>query len=176
MEGNKTLSQSGKEVLIKAVAPAIPTYTMSCFKLPATFCNEIENMMAKSWWGQKQDENKVRWVSWSKMCEAKANGGMSFKELQIFNEALLAKQGWRIMTEEISLLHKVFKANYFPQTRFCDAKLGSSPSYVWKGIWEPKRNLLRGCRWRVGDEKAINIWSDYWLPCHRLLQDSNQRD
>ena len=66
--------------------------------------------MANFWWGQKQDENTVRQVSWRQMCEAKGNGGMGFKELQIFNEALLAKQGWRIMIEEDSSLHRVFKA------------------------------------------------------------------
>ena len=47
----KLLSQAGREVLIKVVVKAIPTYTMCCFKLPIGFCDEIEKLIHKFWWG-----------------------------------------------------------------------------------------------------------------------------
>ena len=47
----KLLSQAGREILIKAVAQAIPTYSMNCFKLPIGLCNEIEGLIRKFWWG-----------------------------------------------------------------------------------------------------------------------------
>ena len=41
----KLLSQAGREILIKAVAQAIPTYSMSCFKLPNRLCQDLEAMI-----------------------------------------------------------------------------------------------------------------------------------
>ncbi|XP_058733791.1 uncharacterized protein LOC131605427 [Vicia villosa] len=52
------LSRAGKEVLIKAVAQAIPSYIMSCYKLPENVCNELESMLANFWWGSKEGKRK----------------------------------------------------------------------------------------------------------------------
>ena len=47
----KLLSKAGKEVLNKAVAQAIPTYTMSCFKLLDILCDELTSLIRNFWWG-----------------------------------------------------------------------------------------------------------------------------
>ena len=55
----KLLSQARSKVLLKAVIQAIPTYTMRCFKLLVSLCNEIEALIKKFWWGQKGDRKKI---------------------------------------------------------------------------------------------------------------------
>lgn len=52
----KLLSQARKEILIKVVALAIPTYSMSYFLLPHKLCDELGKMIAWFWWGQKQEK------------------------------------------------------------------------------------------------------------------------
>ena len=83
----KLLSQEGREVLLKAVIQVIPAYSMSCFKLPNTLCQEIEIMIRKFWWGQRGTRRRIHWVKWRILCRPKATGGMGFRELQNFNDA-----------------------------------------------------------------------------------------
>ena len=88
----------GREVILKAALQAIPTYSMSCFKLTQTLCHELETMIRKFWWGQR-DERKIHWIKWSKLCRPKNEGGMDFR----FNDAMLAKQFWHFMDFFLSL-------------------------------------------------------------------------
>jgi len=43
----KTISKAGRKVFIKSIAQAIPTYSMSLFKLPKNLCNDINSIIAK---------------------------------------------------------------------------------------------------------------------------------
>jgi hypothetical protein len=47
----KHMSMAAKEVLIKSVAQAIPTYIMGVFKLPVNMCDDLTQIIRKFWWG-----------------------------------------------------------------------------------------------------------------------------
>ncbi|KAL5560573.1 hypothetical protein UlMin_036784 [Ulmus minor] len=74
---NSFFSAGGKEILIKTVAQAIPTYSMSIFKIPSTLCRELGSIVARFWWGSTPTNRKINWVSWEKMCLPKHKGAVS---------------------------------------------------------------------------------------------------
>ncbi|XP_060965400.1 uncharacterized protein LOC133034350 [Cannabis sativa] len=78
---------------------------------------------------------------------------------------LYRKQGWRILTNELSLIGKVFKARYYPNGLFLDANLGNSPSFVWRSVYEAQAIIRVGARKTVGDGSTVSILHDPWLPC-----------
>ena len=78
-------------------------------------------MIQKFWWGYNGEARKVYWVKWERLCEAKEVGGMGLKEIRKFNQALLAKQVWRMIDNPDSLCHKVFKARFFPNCSILEA-------------------------------------------------------
>ena len=165
----KMLSLAGKEVLIKSVAQALPIYTMSCFRPLDSLCNEINSMIGNFWWGQNQSKRKIHWQKWSKLCRQKVDGGMGFRDLSLFNQTLLAKQGWRLMQNPNTLLHNVLKAKYFTDCLFMEAKIPSHSSYSWRSLAQARHVIRLGTRWRIGMGTEVSIWQDKWInpsrPC-----------
>ncbi|KAL2249340.1 UNVERIFIED_CONTAM: putative mitochondrial protein [Sesamum indicum] len=100
------------------------------------------------WWSSPADR-KLHWVAWKRMCRSKRDGGLGFRELERFNIAMLAKQGWRFVTNPSSLLSRVIKTKYFPRSDFFDAKVDHNPSFTWRSI-RAARDVLDGVLEMVG--------------------------
>ena len=162
----KLLSRAGKEVLIKSVAQLIPTSTMGVFQLPVKICNELNAMCARFWWGQVGNERKIHWRSYDILSTPKKERGMDFRNIQSFNLAIIAKQGWRLMQGKDSLLFRCFKVKYLPRCGFLDVVDVPNSSFVWKSILATKEILERGHCWRVGDRSTIWVIKDRWIPKH----------
>jgi hypothetical protein len=109
-------------------------------------------------------ERKIHWLNKNKLMKPKKEGGIGFRDLQHFNKALLARQGWRLLHQPSSLLCRVLKAKYFPNTSFLEAGVPGNASYIWRSICAAKEVLNCGLRWRVGSGDRIKIWKDRWLP------------
>jgi hypothetical protein len=59
----RALSKEGKEVMIKSVLQAIPSYVMSVYLLPDSTIKEMERMINSFWWGGGTNNKGIKWLA-----------------------------------------------------------------------------------------------------------------
>jgi hypothetical protein len=88
----------------------------------------------------------MHWRSWQWLSTPKSLGGMGFRDFELFNQAMLARQCWRLMTDPSSMCARVLKGRYFPDCDFLDAPRPRSSSYMWRSILFGRDLLKAGMR------------------------------
>ena len=74
----KNISKAGREVLIKSMAQAIPTYSMSIFKIPKAMCDGMNSVWAKYWWGRLRMSGKFIGSTWANCALLRIGVGWAF--------------------------------------------------------------------------------------------------
>ncbi|KAL1199557.1 putative mitochondrial protein [Cardamine amara subsp. amara] len=120
--------------------------------------------MISFWWDNEKDHLKIPWVSWEKMCRRKEIGGLGFRDIGRFNQALLGKQAWRIWEKPSSLLAQILKHKYFKRKTFLEAGKGTRPSFAWRSILFDRELLSKGLFKTIGNGQNTKVWEDKWLP------------
>lgn len=90
-------------------------------------------------------------------------GGLGFRDLEIFNMALLARQAWRLLQDPLSPSAKILKAVYFPSVSLFEAELGTHPSQVWRAILDGGDVLAHGVVRGTDDGRTTKIWDQNWI-------------
>ncbi|CAN0847428.1 Uncharacterized mitochondrial protein AtMg00310, partial [Linum grandiflorum] len=150
------LSSAGKETLIKSVTLAFPAYAMSCFRLPNDICHKFDSLVANFWWGGSQDKKPIHRIKWTKLSRITYLGGLGFRDFKAFNQTLLAKQGWWLCQDLLSLAGKLLKRCYFLCGSFLKADLGSSMSLIWRSLLFGRELLLYAIQWQLGNGKSFD--------------------
>ncbi|KAL4368990.1 hypothetical protein GQ457_05G022000 [Hibiscus cannabinus] len=159
---NLLLSFSGREVLIKSVAQALPQYVMSCYLLPCSLVEEMSRSIRRFWWSGKGSARGWPLVSWDDICLPKAAGGIGFKDLHLFNIALLGKQLWRLLSTPDSLLCRTLRAKYFPDGDLFSASAPAHSSFAWKGLHRAMLRLRDGFFWTLDIDSQVRLFRDRW--------------
>ena len=97
--------------------------------MPKKVCDEVNGKIASFWWGQKKEERKIHWISWLTMTNSKGKWGMGFKDMNLLNIALLAKQSWMMLMNPENWWVRIIKGIYFPKCSILKAKKGWQMHY-----------------------------------------------
>lgn len=88
---------------------------------------------------------------------------MGFRDLRLFNLAMLGKQGWRLIIRTDSLCARVLKGRYFHDSDFMRATRKRHASRTWRAILAGREALQHGLIRRIADGESTDIWNDRWI-------------
>ncbi|GJU90235.1 hypothetical protein Tco_1302658 [Tanacetum coccineum] len=155
---HRFLSYTGRLQLITTVLESIHVYWASVFLLPTSVIKDINRLLKAFLWNQSDTTNGRAKVAWSTIYKPKDQGGLGLRNLQIWNQALLAKHIWNIAVKKDSL---------WKSKIFTDSKKSSEENF--KIIVEVIKSKLLGMK--VKDSKAIRDMEDKWkISCKRVNQ------
>lgn len=160
------LSTAGKATMLQSVLSAVPTYPMTCFLLPVSLCKRIQSELTRFWWDAKAGERKICWVSWDKLTMPKSEGGgggLGFRDIQAFNQALLAKIAWRLLIAPTCLFSRIILGKYCNKTSFLKITASSAISHGWRGILHGRDLLIQHLGKTIGNGETTSLWLDSWI-------------
>ena len=80
--------------------------------------------------------DQADWQHWELQTKPKVAGGMGFRDLRLFNLAMLGKLGWRLLQNPDSLCARVLKGRYYHDTDFLHANRKKHSSHTRRAILE----------------------------------------
>lgn len=155
------LSIGGRITLINAVLTAIPVYMMQTFILPKWVIKRIDKARRKFLWhGHKtQGDRYLSLAAWELVTKPKRMGGLGIKDMQMFNQALMAKIMWKWIQpnkpewmEIIVLTNLVQKPWELSQT-----------TAFWKNLAPIAPFFNMSVSYKLGNGKHIQFWNDRWI-------------
>ncbi|KAL8554378.1 hypothetical protein ACS0TY_002529 [Phlomoides rotata] len=106
-------------------------------------------------WGGDGDNKKIPWVSWADLCKDTSEGGLGFKDVGMFNQALIGKWVWRVLTEKNRLWTRILRSRYgsFEGTR---ERVERRKNYKEGGACGDFKKI-------IGSGSDTKFWEDGWI-------------
>ena len=156
------LSLSGRVVLIKAVLMSLPVYFMSIAVLPTKTVFQIEKVMRQFLWGKIGKNRYLSMIAWKKVCAPLDEGGLGLRELQDFNQALILKVVWQLVSNKDKLWVHIMRAKYYPRAGIWAVQRKTGVSRLWRAVQEAKEFFRESIKWHVGDGTGILATNHPW--------------
>ncbi|XP_071727568.1 uncharacterized protein [Rutidosis leptorrhynchoides] len=129
---NKKLSYAGRLQLVASVLAPMQVYWMSAYILPCGVIEEIERLLKGFLWCQSDSAKGKAKVAWYDVCFPKDQGGLGLKNLREWNESLVVKNLWRIITQKDSLWGKWVNIVKLKGKSIWDIQCREGDSWGWK--------------------------------------------
>lgn len=78
--------------------------------------------------------NFIGYLGARDICHPKSKGDLGCRDFSLFNQALIAYQCWKIITQLDSIVGKFFKSMYFHNSTLQEVRPPSRATVLWKSL------------------------------------------
>lgn len=191
----KTISFSGRVLLIKQVLMAIPVYHMMYVSISKNTSDQIRRMCCDFLWGfNTSGRRKTVLVAWEKLTRSKTQGGLSIKDTKIQSTSLLARWANKALAQpdsdwsslyianlklaywENKKIHKRLNYSIHDKILFGNVKTFGKLTYT-AGIWRAWVQLRPFIRYNIPSAKLPSHWrTEDVIPLFPSLQPISQQN
>jgi ribonuclease HI len=161
----RVLNLPSRLILLQAVLQALPIYTFSALAAPKFVLTTIKILQRNFLWQGLNTGKKIALISWDKLCQPKAQGGLGLRDPSIMNKVLSAKIWWRWLKNPKDLWARLWRRKYAPDV--AEKNLirwnGDNPgSLIWAAAKQNRHLVTRHAFWEIRNGKTTLFWKDSW--------------
>ncbi|XP_074289231.1 uncharacterized protein LOC141614385 [Silene latifolia] len=142
--GAYKLSYAGRYTLVQSVLSQLYTYWARIFIIPITVINKLMGICRNFLWSGSEEFLKVPPVSWDRICQDKKSGGLGVINSRIWNQAMIGKYCWWIVSKAGHLWIKWVNHIYIKGQAWFDYIPTNNSSWAWRIICKVKEQLKAG--------------------------------
>lgn len=146
--------------------------------IPKHILSRLQKLCNRYLWARNQDKCIFVWISWQKIALQKRWGGWGLKYLPLFAQALAAKMGWSLLTNQNLWSYLSYHKYIWPQDMMDWVRLPSwqktGTSSIWKALLHSLPLIRDNLVWRINNGSLARIGLDPWIGSggrHILFQD-----
>ncbi|GJY36083.1 NIN-like protein [Tanacetum coccineum] len=103
-------------------------------------------------------------------------GGLGIKNLQVWNEVLLVKQLWNVISKKNTLWVKWVNTEILRDKSVWVVDASANSSVGWKEMLKLRDKIRKYVLWKIGDGQKINTWYDTWNAISPLCEIITSRE
>ncbi len=97
-------------------------------------------------------------MAWSDICKPLIDGGLGFRSFESFNEAMIAKLAWWVLSNRDSFCVRVLRSKYNVGFNWLNEESTRYAYYAWRGLESVKDLLSRDACRMVESRNEILVW------------------
>ncbi|XP_048624020.1 uncharacterized protein LOC125592699 [Brassica napus] len=176
----KSLSFSGRLLLIKTVISGITTFWCSAFILPKACIKRINSLCSVFLWKGDIESHNSKRVAWDTVTLTKSQGGLGIKDLNTWNTACCLKLIWMLFFRAGSGWVAWFKEVVLEGSihNYWTTKPSTSFSWLANKLLKLKTIVYPLIKLRLQNGTSARFWTDNWTPFGSLttfLNNSSSR-